>query len=225
MEGSPPEGHGCGDPAPLKAFLTLPTSCTGPQTFTMDASPWEFPDLVSEASFVTHDSSHTPTGFTGCDRLDFAPSISTAPDTASADPPAGMTVNVKANQEGLTSQDSPENYEIHHTENKGLSAADIQDTTVTLPEGVVINPGQAAGLQACQSYQDAVGTEAPPSCPNASRVGTVTIETPLLPHKLEGSVYVLQSNPPHLQLLLAASGEGVNLKLVGEGRSIRSADG
>ena len=39
--------------------------------------------------------------------------------------------------------------------------------------------------------------------------------TPLLPDKLEGSVYVLQSNPPELKLLVAASGDGVNLKLVG----------
>ena len=42
------------------------------------------------------------------------------------------------------------------------------------------------------------------------------IETPLLAHKLEGDVYVLQSNPPNLKLLVAASGEGVNLKLVGD---------
>ena len=39
--------------------------------------------------------------------------------------------------------------------------------------------------------------------------------TPLLPDKLEGNVYVMQSNPPELKLLVAASGDGVNLKLVG----------
>ena len=34
--------------------------------------------------------------------------------------------------------------------------------------------------------------------------------------KLEGSVYILPSNPPHLQLLVAASGDSVNLKLIGD---------
>ena len=41
------------------------------------------------------------------------------------------------------------------------------------------------------------------------------IETPLLPNKLKGNVYIMQNNPPELQLLVAASGEGVNVKLVG----------
>ena len=98
---------------------------------------------------------------------------------------------------------------------EGLSSADIKDTTVTLPEGVVINPGQAAGLGACQPAESAVGTREAPSCPSSSKVGTDEIETPLLKNSLKGNVYVMQSNPPNLELLVAASGEGVNLKLVG----------
>ena len=58
--------------------------------------------------------------------------------------------------------------------------------------------------------------KAAPTCPNASKVGTDEIETPLLVTTLKGNVYVLQSNPPDLKLLVAASGEGVNLKLVGD---------
>ncbi len=57
--------------------------------------------------------------------------------------------------------------------------------------------------------------DGPPSCPAASKVGTDEIATPLLANKLKGNVYVLQNNPPELQLLVAASGEGVNLKLIG----------
>jgi hypothetical protein len=96
-----------------------------------------------------------------------------------------------------------------------LVAADIKDTTVVLPEGVVINPGQAAGLTACQAGEDGVGTQGPPSCASSSQVGTDEIDTPLLAHPLKGSVYILQSNPPNLQLLVSAGGEGVYLKLVG----------
>ena len=57
--------------------------------------------------------------------------------------------------------------------------------------------------------------EAAPTCPAASKVGTDEIVTPLLPDALKGSVYIMQSNPPELKLLVAASGDGVNLKLVG----------
>ncbi|MBA3808627.1 MAG: hypothetical protein H0X28_09585 [Solirubrobacterales bacterium] len=112
-------------------------------------------------------------------------------------------MEVKTPQEGLTAVE-------------GLASSDIKDTTVTLPEGVAINPGQARGLATCSQAQSAVGTEAEPSCPSASKVGTDEIETPLLTHSLKGDVYVLDSNPPNLKLLVAASGEGVNLKLLGD---------
>ncbi len=193
-----------------KPFLTLPTSCAGPQKFGIRASTWQNPDLKSEYNVLSHASSGTPEGFTGCDRLPFSPAVTLAPDTSRADTPAGLTAEVKPPVGGLL-------------ELGGLSTADLQNTQVVLPAGVSINPGQAAGLLACPASADGLqrlpnGEEdnGPPSCPAASKVGTVTIETPLLTERLEGNVYVLQSNPPHLELLLAASGEGVNLKLIGD---------
>jgi hypothetical protein len=134
--------------------------------------------------------------------LHFEPDFTLAPETAFADAPAGLTAEVSPQIGGLL-------------EPEGTATAAVQNTKVVLPAGIAINPGQAAGLQACQPSQDGVGTEGPPSCPAASKVGTVAITTPLLSDKLEGNVYVLQSNPPHLQLLVAASADGVNLKLVG----------
>jgi hypothetical protein len=193
-----------------RPFLTLPTSCTGPQEFALSLNSWEVPDEYAHTSFFSHNSNNEPEGMTGCENLAFSPSITTSPDTANADTPAGLTVEVKPSVGGL------ENTE-------GLSTADLKNTTVTLPEGMVINPGQAAGLTACQPSQDGLerlpdGEEnnGPPSCPDSSKVGEGEIETPLLKHNLKGDVYVLQSNPPELKLLVAASGEGVNLKLVGE---------
>jgi hypothetical protein len=185
-----------------KPFLTLPTACAGPQRFSVHVNTWQDASVTDQASFLSHDGNGVPTGFTGCEHLGFGPAITVAPDTAKADTPAGLTVEVKPPVGGLSDPG-------------GLGTADIQNTTVALPEGLVINPGQAAGLAACQSYQDGVGTEEPPSCPAASKVGTVQITTPLLKDKLEGNVYVLQSNPPELKLLVAAAADGVNLKLVG----------
>ena len=91
----------------------------------------------------------------------------------SADTPAGLTADVKVPQEGLLNRE-------------GLSMSDIENTQVTLPEGVVINPGQAAGLGACSEAQSAVGTEGEASCPSSSKVGTDSIETPLLATLLFG---------------------------------------
>jgi hypothetical protein len=198
-------------------FLTLPTSCGEPQPFAFrELNGWQEPDATSEVDYLSHDASGTPAGFTGCEGLAFEPSITTAPDTVKADTPAGLTVEVRPPIGGLS-------------EANALGTADIQNTVVTLPEGLVVNPGQAAGLQACGSAEDGLTSEAekakgeendgPPSCPNASKVGTVTIKSPLIEaaedKQFEGNVYVLQSNPPELKLLVAASADGVNLKLVG----------
>jgi uncharacterized repeat protein (TIGR01451 family) len=204
----------CPSGAPEVPLLTLPTSCTGPLSFAIEADTWEN-SSTGHAEFTSHASDGTPIGLTGCDRLGFGQSITVAPDTSFADTPAGLTVELKVPQEGLV---SPE----------GLATSNIKDTTVKLPEGLVINPGQAAGLQACGAAEDGLTTEAerakgeedsgPASCPNASKVGIVTIRTPLLESaaekQFEGNVYVLQSNPPELKLLFAASADGVNVKLV-----------
>jgi hypothetical protein len=208
---------GCISAGPRIPFFTLPTACEGPQRTTDTVNSWENQGLESQASFFSHDQSGRPAGITGCEHLDFRPSISVAPDTSSADTPAGLTVDVRVSQEGLLSSE-------------GLATSDIKDTVVMLPSGVVINPGQAAGLQACQAgmgpghdnlpREGENGEEekfdGPAECPNASKVGEDEIETPLLAKPLKGNVYVLQSNPPHLKLLVTASGQGVNLKLVGD---------
>jgi hypothetical protein len=196
-------------PRPL---LTLPTSCEGPLKTTLTIDSWDKSLPSASESFVTHDPTGAPVGLTGCDHLSFPPSLSVAPDTSYADTPAGLTADVKVPQEGLTS-------------GEGIATANIKDTTVTLPEGVAINPGQAAGLAACGPEADGLTTPAeeaegrenngPAHCPNASQVGTDEIETPLLAKALKGDVYVMPSNPPHVRLLVTAQGEGVFLKLVG----------
>jgi hypothetical protein len=194
-------------------FLTVPTSCSGPLPFTATIGNWLDESVKPEISFETLNEEQQPQGLEGCDKLTFNPTISVAPDTTTADSPAGLSVEVKVPQEGLANSEK----EIRNPElGARIVPADIKDTSVVLPEGVVINPGQAAGLGACQFSEDGVDTEGPPSCPSSSQVGTDEIDTPLLAHAVKGDVYVLQSNPPDLKLLVAAEGEGVYLKLVGD---------
>ncbi|HEY1687455.1 MAG TPA: hypothetical protein VGF95_01170 [Solirubrobacteraceae bacterium] len=194
---------GCSDPEREVPFLTLPTSCSGPEEYSAIANEWFDGKRTAEIKLLSRDQEGNPIGLSDCEGLHFEPSMSVAPDTFDADTPAGLTVELKVPQEALLAT-------------HGVATANIEDTVVTLPEGVVINPGQAAGLAACQESETAVGTTGTPSCPLASKVGIDEIETPLLKSSLKGNVYVLQSNPPHLKLLVAASGEGVSLKLVGD---------
>ena len=195
----------------LRPFLTLPTACKpaseAAHVSLEELGTWIEPNAPAPPSgFSSHGLLGEPVGITGCERLvHFQPTASLAPDTSFSDTPAGLTTTVKVPQGA-----NPE----------GLATPALKETTVTLPEGVAINPGQATGLVACQPAQENIGGEGeaydgPPECPAASKVGTDEIATPLLPDRLKGSVYVLQSNPPNLQLLVAASGDGVNLKLIG----------
>ena len=185
--------------SPPIPYLTSPTQCTGePLQATFDASSWQEPTKEVRAS--------ASLGLlTGCNFLEFPPEITAAADTNRADTPAGFSFDLKVPQEGLVSP-------------TGTSAADIESTTVTLPQGVVINPGQGDGLGACQLSQAAVDAEGPPSCPSNSKVGEVEIETPLIKNKLKGTVYLLQSNPPNLQLLVAPEDpvDGLYVKFIGD---------
>ncbi len=78
------------------------------------------------------------------------------------------------------------------------ATAPAKDVTVTLPEGMTLNPSAANGLGACTEsqigYQPADGkvhfSESPQSCPDAAKVGTVEVSSPLVDHKLAGGVYL-----------------------------------
>jgi hypothetical protein len=206
---------GCPAGAPEKPLLTLPTSCGAPPEFSVEMlGTWEDENYVAPlAKVLMHNNEGTPIGFTGCEKLGpFSPQIAIAPETSYADTPAGLTVALKMPppQEGSSPYEE-------------LASPGLKDTTVVLPEGVVINPGQATGLVACEPSQEALGTlpdgevnEGPPSCPEASKVGTDEMSTPLLSSALKGNVYILQKNPPEMELLVSASGDGLNLKLVGQ---------
>ncbi len=206
--GNPSSGcfSGCSVGLEPKPFLTLPTSCREPQPIKIRAfGTWENEGATAETSVLTHDNTDTPAGFTGCEHLSFSTLLSVEPDTSAADTPAGLTTDVKIPQEQLRDPEA-------------LVTSTLQNATVTLPEGLVLNPGRATGLQVCSPEPAALEGEGPVSCPAASQVGTAQISTPLLPDRLEGGVYLLESEPPDIKLLVTASGDGVYIKTVGNVR-------
>ncbi len=156
-------------PPPL---LSLPTSCTGPLQTTVSADSWQ-----AEGVFTAPVASSVEPSLDGCNRLPFEPSIKVAPDGQAGSSPTGLSVGIHVPQDALLSP-------------TGLAESNVKDTTVTLPSGVVLNPSAADGLEACSESEIALPEDVFPSCPEASKVGTVEIKTPLLPNALTGAAYL-----------------------------------
>jgi hypothetical protein len=196
-------------PGASRPFLTLPGSCTGePLRASMTADSWQEPENVvsAQTSFPA---------VTGCEALEFGPSLSVRLDTAAAGSPSGLDADLRVPQEeSLT----------------GLAKANVRDATVALPAGIVVSPSAAGGgREACTPGEIGLGNTEAPSCPDSSKVGSVEVTTPLLEAPLGGSVYLAQqgnagpaqgSNPfgSLLALYLVVEGDGVLIKVPGEVR-------
>jgi uncharacterized repeat protein (TIGR01451 family) len=167
-------------PPPL---LTLPTACTGPVHTTVEADPWgrEAGIFRPPFGYTFRDNLGRPVGMDGCNQLPFTPSVRVTPDGQAASTPTGLTVDEHVPQEtDLTAT--------------GLAEAAVKGLSVTLPEGVALNPAGADGLQACSLEQIGLQSGAEPSCPEAAKIATVKIKTPLLPNVLEGAAYLATQN-------------------------------
>ena len=66
--------------APVKPFLSLPTSCTGPTQTDISATGWQ--GGTDLRSFLSHDNFGSPIGGTGCGALDFSPTLQARPTTS-----------------------------------------------------------------------------------------------------------------------------------------------
>lgn len=192
-----------------RAFLTTSANCgAGPEPIAVRAMSWEDPSTVHSKAF-DQDTNGNPVAFTGCDRVPFDPQMSVQPTDHRADSPTGLDVTLSMPQDSLVSP-------------TGLAQAPMRKATITLPDGMTVNPSSADGLGACAPAEiKLLGAQAAaePNCPDSSKVATVEIDTPLLDKPLSGSVYVAKQNDNPFGSLLAlyvvASGEGVVVKLPG----------
>jgi hypothetical protein len=193
----------------LQPLLTMPTSCATPWTPTVTADSWAEPAVQKSGEYSLHEDDGNPLGLTGCNRLTFEPSIGVAADGQAGSSPTGLTVGIHVPQ---TAGLNPE----------GDAQATVKETTVTLPEGVALNPSAADGLLACSTEQAGLEVDAPVSCPESSKVGTVEIHTPLLPDPLVGAAYLAtqDANPFGSLIALYVVAEdakaGVLVKLAGQ---------
>jgi hypothetical protein len=195
-----------GDPAlengtagPHTAFLTNPADCSaGPLTTKIEADSWEDPGRWVSREVTTYPQ------ITNCNVLQFEPKLQMAPSpsgnegTSQADEPSAYDFNLEVPQKSLFEE---------------AATPDLKDATVTLPEGVAISPATADGVGVCQEHGlngidipvshngheagegETIGPDGlphmiPGHCPSASTLGTVEIETPLLPAPVRGHVYL-----------------------------------
>jgi hypothetical protein len=222
-------GHVDGVPKP---FLSAPTNCqSGPLSDTVKVRTWEHPDTWIEST--------NPAGEpTGCDQLTFEPTLSAKPSTTVADSPSGLEVDLQVPQhEGCEAVDpapvnDPSDKEPEPFYDCELATSHLKDTTVTLPEGLAINPASANGLDGCSPSEAGLTTALgeipvhfngkPANCPDASRIGDVEVDTPLIDAPLVGSVYLADpyDNPfkSFLSLYIAVDDEktGIVATLAGE---------
>ena len=171
----------CGAGISVKPFLTLPRACAGPLLSTYEATSWQ--GGVDSGSALTHGDRGEPLGMTGCGGLPFGPTITARPTARATQSPSGLEFGLDVPNEGL-----------ENTADGAVSASDIKKTVVTLPPGMTINPSQAEGLEVCSESQLArEAASSPPGagCPEASKIGRVEVESPLLEGKLlTGALFV-----------------------------------
>lgn len=180
---------------PEVPFVANPTNCSGSLEGSMKADSWEEPqpeDWFSTPVEVGPRGATTQVGpFVGCERVRFEPSLKTEPTSTHTESPSGLSVSLEV----------PQTWDDPYT----IATSNVKDVTVTLPEGYTVNPSEGNGLEGCtpQQYAAESAFSLPgEGCPAQSKIGTVTIETPVLADKVEGSVYLAEpydnpfSEPP-----------------------------
>jgi hypothetical protein len=200
-------------PRSKRSFVDLPTRCGGPLHTTLEGNTWPTP---GHPEGITIPATEAPIGtITGCEGLEFEPKLEepveklsgVRPDTQVGSSPTGLSTDVYVPQTG-TLAEAP-----------ARSTSAVEATTLTLPEGVLLNAGAANGLLACTPAEIGIKegfeeeskvienkyfTNEVPKCiteqtveseetvgkGKRAKVGTFTIKTPLLDHELEGAVYL-----------------------------------
>ncbi len=205
-------------------FLTTPSTCNG-RAFLESGSQYStfmqamsYAEVEAGASFPQDAGaaleSPIPPGTSpkSCNTIPYAPSIEVAPGTDETNSPAGAQVTVAV---------------PHIAKPTGQDDSTTKEATLTLPDGMGINPSAAAApnnLATCDNAAFPLHSTAPITCPGNSRIGTATIGSAALPEgELEGPVFIarqLSADPVsgnEYRIFIDAHSDryGVDVRLVG----------
>jgi hypothetical protein len=191
-----------GTAGPEGTFITNATNCPGVATGNLTTRL----TVIDASKEPTEKEFTTPIGLE-CAGLKFEPAFKLTQGSTVSDAPDSLTTEVSIPQEAAREQ------------------SQVKSASFTLPEGMTLDPSAAYGLQDCTPAQAHINSEEfGTNCPDASKVGTVSLEVPTLPPgSLTGSVYLggPESGPitgPPYTIYVVANSEryGVSVRLKGE---------
>ncbi|HET7591027.1 MAG TPA: hypothetical protein VFK14_12705 [Solirubrobacterales bacterium] len=207
--------NGCstGSPqvSPPQAYLTLPSDCSDPLVYGIAATSWQQPGTVVRRQF-THFDEGEPVSLEGCGAIGFAPVPRAVVANPRASSPSGFDFELDVGSEGLLRP-------------KRLNSATVRRAVVTLPEGMTINPSVGSGLLGCTPAQysaETVSSAPGAGCPNGSKIGDFTVQSPLFEKTVEGSIFLAApfDNPfgtlIGIYLVAKAPERGVLVKVAGK---------
>jgi hypothetical protein len=190
----------------LHAYLTLPTSCEEPMSFSAVAHSWD-----PQEAAVTRPTTGKP-ALQGCDKLAFEPSARAQLSDPRASSPSGYAFDIEVDTRGVT--------------DPGCCApTPVRKAVVTLPEGVTINPSVGSGLGVCTPAQYAAETPLSPfgaGCPSESKIGDFSVSSPIVTGPIEGNIYLAAPHQNPFGSLIAvylvakSIQRGILVKVAGE---------
>lgn len=191
------------------SFITVPSPCNGATTTLLTLTSAEG---ASDTEATTPAGPGNPVPIDGCEKVPFAPDF-TATAGAVTDSPAAVSATL------TIPQSSPGNA-------MEINSSTVKRAAVSLPVGLGLNPAGAEPLVACKDAQfpDGPGQRGAISCPPKSQLGTVSIQTPVLPKdSLPGKVFLAEqkSRDPEsgqlYRIFINAASEryGVDVRLQG----------
>jgi hypothetical protein len=172
------------------AYMRVPDSCSEPLGFLAKAEPWNVP-LGSD---VFEEGLENQT-LLGCNRVPFDPHIASAPTSKLAESPTGLGFTLSMPNAGL-----------ENASEQAIAESQPKKVEVTLPEGMTVNPSAAAGIAVCTQADykhETLESKPGEGCPEASKIGNVEVETPLLTEKATGALYLAAPHENPFDSLLA----------------------
>ena len=199
-------------------FVTNATSCPGHNTTTLKLTDVE--KVTAKTEYTT------PVGLMGCngetdkfgtkfEKLIFEPTFNVTSGSTLSDAPNQITTEATDTNEPESGTNDP----------KANAPSQVKTASITMPEGMTLNPSAAAGLEACTPAQARIHSEEfGVVCPVGSELGTVSLEVPTLPAgSLAGKVYLGGpesgpiTGPPYTIYIVANSVRyGVSVRLKAE---------
>jgi hypothetical protein len=182
--------------APVLPYLTLPATCDAAPKATIEIDSVREPTHYLSYTTELQDAGGNPSPLIGCDAVPFTPAATLKPTTAAASTATGFNYKLKLPEQNLL---NPAEGVISETEPR--------QATIKLPLGMTVNPSMAVGIGVCTEAQFAseqIDTASGAGCPESSKIGDISAQTPVIDEQIEGAMYLATPYANPAKTLVAA---------------------